>query len=180
MYLCFQQVFAGVMSYTCGANCFHTTSLWFGLMWVSEHHPNKTISLVVGQVTSILCLRIDKVQGNSLDEVMNSRHLMTFCIFLGCTLSKRTFYFKDDLKFELTIAIIMACFVANFISMLDLFTSVRNWTRPERNSSLTTPCFENLKCLGTLETTIGFKSTLYIIACLVVNPRNTTSWEEMV
>ncbi len=168
------------MSYTCGANCFHTTSLQFGFMRVSKHHHDKTISLVAGQMTSVFCLHIDKVQRNSPNEVINFQHSAAFYIFLGCTLSKRALCLKDDLEFALTTTVNMACFVADFVSMLNLFTSVRDQTRLERSIFSTTPCFENLKCLKTLESTIGFESTLCITTFLATDPGNTTSGQEMV
>ncbi len=127
----------------------------------------------------ILCLHIDKVQRNSPNEVINSWHSTTFCIFLGCTLNKRVFCLKDDLEFALTTIVNMACFIINFALVLDLSTSLKDWTRLENNNYLTTPFFQNLKWLEALETTIGSKNTLYIISFLASHG-NTISWKEMV
>ncbi len=74
----------------------------------------------------------------------------------------------------------MACLVANFVTQLEVFTSIKNWTKPKSSSCLAIPCFENLKCFRPLETTIGFESTLCIITSLANGLGNKTSLSEIV
>jgi hypothetical protein len=74
----------------------------------------------------------------------------------------------------------MACLVANFLTLLDVFTSVKGWTKPKSSFCSTIPYFENLKCFGALETKIGFEITLCIIASLASGLRNRASWSEII
>jgi len=117
--------YVGFMSYICNVNCFHTTCNSDSRGFQSTT-TTKTISLVARQMTFVLYLHIDKAQRNFPKEVINFLCSTPFCIFLECTLSKRTFYFKDDLEFTLTTTSNMTCFIANFTLVLDLFTLIRD------------------------------------------------------
>lgn len=74
----------------------------------------------------------------------------------------------------------MAHLVANFVALLDVFTSVKDWTKLESSSCSIIPCFESLKWFGALETKIGFESILCIIASLASGLGNRTSWPKIV
>ncbi len=125
------------------------------LTHVSKHHHDKTIPLVVGQMT--FCPLFAYWQ-NPKELSKQSHQLSTFNTLLYIPwvhIKQKNFCFKDDLEFALTTTNNMACFIANFTLVLDFFTSFRDWIRPKRSYCSTTPCFKNLKCLRALKTTIG-------------------------
>lgn len=113
---------ASLVSYTW---CFLTTSLWFGFIVCLKTPPWQDCRLA-GERRSVFTVLTDRVQRNCLDKVINPRHLTTMDKFQGCKFIKIAFCLWEEFEFELTTTVKMACFVTNFVPLLDPFTQRQN------------------------------------------------------
>lgn len=105
---------------------------------------------------------------------MHSLWGTAMAMFLGWILGKCVFCFNEIVEPPFTRAIRIACFIANFVMLLGLFTLDNDYTTHESNFLCTSASFANLGGFGMTFLTMGSSSTFRITSTFVRMLGNAT------